>query len=118
VGVEGRSFFIAVAVCSGALMPLMKHSQPELLRQLLACGKLSPSELGEVRRLYDDLVAGRVGGLTTQQTQWAERLRRQCGIALRRAMPREDKKPTREAQQRLLDAFEALPRPKAPPGRR
>ena len=99
-------------------MPLMKHSQPELLRQLLACGKLSPSESGEVRRLYDDLVAGRVGGLTSQQSRGAEQLRRNCGIALSRAKPREDKKATQETQQRLLDAFEALPRPKAPPGKR
>ena len=99
-------------------MPLMKNSQPDLLRQLLACGKLSPSESGDVRRLYDALVAGRVGGLTSEQNRWAEQLGRKCGVALNRAKPRADKKAERETQQRLLDAFEALPRPKAPPGRR
>jgi hypothetical protein len=47
-----------------APVPSMKHSPREILGQLLDSGKLSASELREVRRVYDALIAGRVGRLT------------------------------------------------------
>ena len=81
----------------------MKHSPREILGQRIDSGKLSPSELCEVRRVYDDLTAGRVGGNLRrnvvpwpngEQNRWTERLYRKCGLALSQAKPRgqEDKK--------------------------
>ena len=46
----------------------------EMLRRLLDSGKLTPAEASTARKLYDDLVAGKIGGLTAQQNRWAEQL--------------------------------------------
>ncbi len=61
-------------------MPLLKLPQGEMLRRLLDSAKLSTSETEAARKMYDDLKAGRIGGLNYQQSVWAVQLYRRCGI--------------------------------------
>lgn len=90
--------------------------QRELLRRLLESGKLTPSDAEAARKMYDDLVAGRIGGLNHQQSVWAQQLCQKCGIATNHARP-SDKKKTKDDKVRLLAEFDAMPRPKKPPGK-
>jgi len=98
-------------------MPPVTFPQREMLRRLLDSGKLSPSDAEAVRKLYDEIVVGRIGGLTHPQIVWAERLCRRCGIAASRPKPF-IKMTTKEDKKRVLAEFDAMPRPKKPPGRR
>jgi hypothetical protein len=98
-------------------MPPVKLPQREMLRRLLDSGKLTPTEAEVVRKLYDDIVAGLVGGLTVAQSLWAEQLCRKCGIIPNRP-GMSLKKETKQDKQRVLAEFDALPRPKKPPGKR
>ena len=41
----------------------VKLKRREMLRKLLDCGQLAPSEAEAVRKLYEDIDAGRVGGM-------------------------------------------------------
>jgi hypothetical protein len=97
-------------------MPPTKLPQREMLRRLLASGKLTPTETKTVRKLHDDLVAGQIGGLNGQQAAWAEEICRRCGIVVAQARP-DSRKKDREAAKKLVAEFDAMPRPKKPPGR-
>lgn len=99
-------------------MPPAKLPQREILRRLLESGKLATSEEGAVRRLYDDLIAGRIGGLNGQQAAWAEELCQKCGVVASRPIPSDNRKKSKGDKERLLAEFDAMPRPKKPPGRR
>ena len=98
-------------------MPPVTFPQREMLRRLLDSGKLTPSETEAARKLYDEIVAGRVGGLNHAQSVWAERLCRRCGIAASRPKPF-IKKVTKEDKEKVIAQFDAMPRPKKPPGKR
>jgi hypothetical protein len=101
-------------------MPPAKLPHRETLRRLLDCGKLAPSEVAAVRKLYDDIVAGRIGGMNHPQSLWAEQLCRRCGVEVRQAEPGDNgasRKKAKDEKNRLLAEFDALPRPKKPPGR-
>lgn len=89
-----------------------------MLRRLLDSAKLTPSEWHSVRQMHEALVAGRVGGLTEQQSVWVAPLCQRCGIAVGGARSINAAKVGREVTARLLAEFDALPRPKKPPGRR
>ena len=102
--------------CASA-MPPVRLPQREMLRRLIDSGKLTPSEAETVRKLYDDLVAGRIGGLHHKQSVWAEQLCEKCGIAANRPTKNYGKK-TRDEAKKLVAEFDAMPRPKKPPGRR
>jgi len=95
----------------------MKLSQREMLRRLLDSGKLTPSETEAARKMHDDLTAGRVGGLNDQQSAWADQLCRKCGISMHEAKPGDSKKKAQEEKKRQLAEFDAMPRPKRPPGK-
>ena len=97
-------------------MPPGKLPQREMLRRLLDSGKLTPSEAETVRKLYDELVAGRIGGLNQRQAAWAEQLCEKCGIVLVTVRP-DTRKKGKDAAKKLVAEFDALPRPKKPPGR-
>jgi len=94
----------------------VKLPQRDLLRRLLDSGKLTPTEVEAVRKLYDDIVTRRVGGLNQTQAAWAQQLCERCGIAVNRVSPFSKKKGKDEAK-KLVAEFDALPRPKKPPGR-
>ena len=98
-------------------MPPVKLPQREMLRRLLDSGKLTPSETEAARKLYDEIVAGRIGGLNHAQSVWAEQLCQKCGIAPNRP-PMGTKKVTKEDKERVIAQFDAMPRPKKPPGKR
>jgi len=98
-------------------MPPVKLPQREILRRLLDSGKLTPSETEAVRKLYDDLVAGKMGGLNHPQSVLVQELCQKCGVVANRARPN-DKKKTKDDKERILAEFDAMPRPKKPPGRR
>jgi len=97
-------------------MPPAKLPQREMLRRLLDSGKLTPSETKAVRKLHDDLVTGQIGGLNGQQAAWAEEICRRCGVVVARVRPDHRKKGKEEAK-KLVAEFDAMPRPKKPPGR-
>ena len=100
-----------------AAMPPVKLPQREMLRRLLDSGKLTPSEAETARKLRDDIVDGRIGGLNHAQSVWAEQLCQKCGITPNRpAMG--TKKATKEDKERVIAQFDAMPRPKKPPGKR
>jgi hypothetical protein len=97
-------------------MRSVKLPQREMLRRLLDSGKLTPTETAAVRKLHEDLVAARIGGLNGQQAAWAEELCGKCGIVYALAPPVSPKK-GKEAAKKLVADFDAMPRPKKPPGR-
>jgi hypothetical protein len=98
-------------------MPRMKLPQREVLRRLLDCGKLTPSESEAARKLYDDIVDGRIGGLNHAQSVWAEALCKKCEIAPNHP-PMRARKETKEDKAKVIAQFDAMPRPKKPPGQR
>jgi len=91
--------------------------QRQMLRRLLDSGKLTPAEAETARKMYDDIVAGRIGGLTHDQILWTDELGRKCGFLPNRPGLIYGKK-AREEQEKALSEFDAMPRPKKPPGRR
>jgi hypothetical protein len=99
-----------------SLMFPTKVPQRVVLRQMLDCGKLTSAETKTVGKLFDDLSAGRIGGLNTQQSAWVEQVCKRCGIAVERAKPPPRKK--KDETKKLVADFDAMPRPKKPPGRK
>jgi diphthamide synthase (EF-2-diphthine--ammonia ligase) len=98
-------------------MPVVKLPQREVLRRLLDTGKLVPSDAKLVRRAYDDLVAGKIAALSFEQRVHMERLCRRCGVALTEITRSDSKKKAQLEQKRAVADFDAMPRPKRPPGR-
>ena len=94
----------------------VKLPQREMLRRLLDSGKLPPSDAKAVSNSYDELVAGRIGGLNQLQAAWAEQLCEKCGIVLVTVRP-DTRKKGKDAAKKLVAEFDAMPRPKKPPGR-
>ncbi len=91
-----------------------KVPQRVMLRQLLGSGQLTAPETERVQQMSDDLNAGRIGGLNAQQAAWAEQLCARVGIVVERAAPPRRKKDETKTH---VAAFDALPRPKKPPGK-
>jgi hypothetical protein len=87
-----------------------------MLRRLLESGKLTSSDAAAVRKLYDDLLGGRIGGLNQRQAEWAEQLCQTCGVVANRPRP-DTRKKGKEDAKRAVAEFDAMPRPKKPPGR-
>jgi hypothetical protein len=96
-------------------MPLQKPPEREMLRLLLACGKLTPDEVGRARKFFDDLAAGRLVRLDHENRVWVERLFYAHKLGQQRS--REVAKPTKATSKQLIAAFDAMPRPKKPPGK-
>ena len=86
-----------------------------MLRLLLACEKLTPDEVGRARKLLDDLAAGRLLRLDHENRVWVERLFFAHKLGSQR--PREVAKSTKATSKQLVAAFDAMPRPKKPPGK-
>lgn len=95
-------------------MPLRKPPEREMLRLLLACEKLTPDEATRARKLDDDLAAGRFVRLDHESRVWVERLFFLHKLGKQR--PREVAKPKATSKE-LAAAFDAMPRPKKPPGK-
>ncbi len=90
----------------------------EVLRRLLDSGKLTAADQEFVRQMHDDIVAGRIGGLAHQQRTRVERLCRECGVQLAVPPPRSETRKKKEVEtEQLLAQFDAMPRPKRPPGK-
>lgn len=98
-------------------MPLVKLPQREVLRRLLDTGKLAPAEEKLLRQAYDDLVAGKMVALNYEQRVQMEQLCRRCGVALTENTPSDSKKKARLEKERAVANFDAMPRPKRPPGK-
>jgi hypothetical protein len=92
-----------------------KVPQRVVLRQLLDSGKLTAAETKTIRQLFDDLSHGRIGGLNSQQSTWVEQVCQRCGVTVDRPKPPPRKK--KDDTKRLVAEFDAMPRPKKPPGR-
>lgn len=120
-GVESRLRTSRRSVHLAAVMPpSAKLTQREMLRRLLDSGKLPAGDVESVRKLFDDIVAGRIGGMNHPQSVWAEKLCEQCGVDIRQPGARDTqttRKKAKEEKDRILAEFDALPRPKKPPGR-
>jgi hypothetical protein len=90
----------------------------EVLRRLLDSAKLTAADEAFVRQMHDDIVAGRTDGLGHPQRVRVEQLCRQCGVQLTQPAPRSETRRKKELEnERLLAQFDALPRPKRPPGK-
>ncbi len=87
----------------------------EILRRLLDSGKLTPSEAETARKMHHDLVAGRIGGLNSQQGAWTQKLCRRVDVSMHEASVGKTKAQAEKESQ--LAAFDAMPRPKKPPGK-
>jgi hypothetical protein len=98
-------------------MPVVKLPQREVLRRLLDTGKVGPREAKLLRQAYDDLVAGKIAALNYEQRVQMEQLCRRCGVALTEATRSDSKKKARLEKERALADFDAMPRPKKPPGK-
>ena len=97
-------------------MPAPKLSDRETLRQLLESGKLNADESQTFRTMYDDLVAGRIALLDRKQRLWAETLYNEK-YKLGEERAKTGKKRSTNKNKELLATFDAMPRPKKPPGR-
>jgi len=97
-------------------MPLRKPPEREMLRLLLACEKLTPHEASRARKLHDDLAAGRLVRLDHESRVWVERLF--SAHKLRPQRPPVVGNPSKPTSKQLIAAFDAMPRPKKPPGKR
>jgi hypothetical protein len=86
-----------------------------MLRLLLACEKLGPDQAARARKLYDDLEAGRLVRLDLESRVWVERLFRAHELMPTR--PAQVGKPSKATSKQLVAAFDAMPRPKKPPGK-
>lgn len=87
----------------------------EMLRGLLDSGQLTPSEAETAGKIHGDLVGGGIGGLNYQQGAWTQRLCQRVGISMHEARPTVSK--AQAEKERQLTEFDAMPRPKKPPGR-
>lgn len=86
-----------------------------MLRLLVACEKLTPDEASRARKLLDDLEAGRLVRLDHENRVWAERLFHAHKLGSQR--PREPARSGKATSKQLIAAFDAMPRPKKPPGK-
>jgi len=87
-----------------------------MLRLLLACDKLTPDEALRARKLHDDLAAGRFVRLDHESRVWVERLFYVHKLGPQR--PPAVGNPNKPTSKQLIAAFDAMPRPKKPPGKR
>jgi hypothetical protein len=94
-------------------VPLPKQTDKETLQRLLASGKLTPVETAEIQQSYDAVVAGKE--LDSDQRLRANALydKNKLGeenvqVGRRRGQAKTDE---------LLAKFDAMPRPKRPPGK-
>jgi hypothetical protein len=92
-----------------------KLSELDMLTQLLDSGKLALEESERARGMYCDLISGRVPKLSQESHVWVHRLfyEHRVGGQPPRRVSKDRKAQTKE----LFAAFEAMPRPKKPPGR-
>jgi hypothetical protein len=94
-------------------VPFPKQTEKETLQRLLASGKLTPVETADVQGSYDALIAGKE--LDSDQRLRANALydmyklgEENVQVGRRRGQAKTDE---------LLAKFDAMPRPKKPPGR-
>jgi len=96
-------------------MAMRRAPDREMLRRLLDSGKLAQEERAEAQRLLDDLSSGRVLRLPMTQRVWVERLFYRFRLGDQR--PKQVTKDSKTKTKDLLAAFDAMPRPKKPPGK-
>jgi hypothetical protein len=94
-------------------VPFPKQTEKETLQRLLASGKLTPVETADVQGSYDALIAGKE--LDSDQRSRANALydtyklgEENVQLGRRRGQAKTDE---------LLAKFDAMPRPKKPPGK-
>jgi hypothetical protein len=92
-------------------------TQREIVRRLLTSGKLTAVEQSAFQAIYEDLAAGKTTELTRQQQLWAERLY-YWTHKLGEERVEVGKKRGNARREEQLAAFDAMPRPKKPPGKR
>jgi hypothetical protein len=95
--------------------PASKRSDRAMLQSLLDSGKLSQEEAQQARKLCDDLVEGRIARLNPQHRAWVDHLFFEYKLGGQR--PREAAKISKARKAEIIEAFDAMPRPKKPPGR-
>lgn len=86
------------------------------LSALLTSGKLSGSQQSIFQGMYDDLMGGKIIGLSPKQRLWADTLYEQFKLGdIRFAERKEARARIRQGEQTALDK---MPRPLKPPGRK
>jgi hypothetical protein len=94
---------------------MRKLPNREKLRRLLHCGLLTPSQTRSVQQMANKLGAG--GTLIRSQVAWIDLQCQKWGLDVRWSRPRR-RTDTKSYKAMTSAAFDALPRPKQPPGRR
>lgn len=94
-------------------MPLPKQTDKETLQRLLASGKLTPVETADIQASYDAVVAGKE--LDSDQRMRANALYDKNKLA-EESVPAGRRRGQAKTDE-LLAKFDAMPRPKRPPGK-
>ncbi len=86
------------------------------LSALLTSGKLNGSQQRVFQGMYDDLMGGKIIGLSPKQRLWADTLYEEFKLGdIRSAERKEARARIRQGEQNALDN---MPRPLKPPGRK
>jgi len=90
-----------------------KLTDKETLQALLAAGKLNPEEIIDIRQSYDALVAGQE--LEPHRRMKANTLYDKYRLGQERVQASRKRSQSKTGE--LLATFDAMPRPKRPPGK-
>jgi hypothetical protein len=98
-------------------MATQKRSVLDMLSKLLRSGKLTPEDSRKARTMHMELISGRVSALDVESHAWVQRLFDEHRLGEQRSKRAESSRKTKAQTKELLAAFDALPRPKRPPGK-
>lgn len=91
-----------------------KRTDRTTLSALLTCGKLTASEMRVFQGWYDDIMGGKLVGLSPDQRLWADSIYEKHKLGDVRFEHRKEARARVTKEERLLDK---MPRPLKPPGR-
>jgi hypothetical protein len=91
-----------------------RPSDRERLRRVLDSGKLTRTEADVFKKKYEQLVSGKLAELTDGDRRWVGSIYYERGVGEMRFASRQK---ARKVEDDQSAAFDALPRPKKPPGR-
>ncbi len=89
------------------------RSDRATLNALLTCGELTGSEKQAFQAMYDDLLNGKIVGLSRKQRIWADAVYEKNKLGELRAQARKEARVKEKASQTSL--LDTLPKPLKPP---
>ena len=104
-----------LGVGEGAMPRQPPRTDRVTLNALLTSGRLTHSEQTAFQQMFDDLIGGKVIGLSPKQRLWADSVFERHKLGEVHAAVR--KQARARVQKDKTDFFESLPRPLKPPGR-